>query len=579
MEERQRLAENLQFIYGEATGQELLSKIESRIKNRVSVKERGAQRYDLSAEDVVLITYADQFQEEGRAALKSLHDFCFDYLKDAFNTIHILPFFPYSSDDGFSVIDYFEVNPQFGTWRDLHAMAKDFRLMVDGVFNHVSQANSWFQNFLKGKEPYKDYFIKVAAGTDLSKVVRPRALPLLTEFETDEGAVCVWTTFSKDQVDLNFASTSLFLEIVDVLLFYVDQGAGIIRIDAVPFLWKEIGTDCIHRPQTHALVKAFRAILDMVASDVLLITESNVPFKDNIPYLGEVLGETDDTDEAQLVYQFSLAPLILHTFLNGNARKLSDWVASLPAPHRYFNFIASHDGIGLNPALGILSPAEIEALITTTHAHGGKLSYKKDTDGEDRVYELNITLYDFLNDPDQPHAAMDIERYLASQAIMLALAGVPGVYVHSLFGSRNCMGCFAEDGQARAINREKFSLGKLKEILSDPGAREAKVFERMRKMLTIRRAHPAFDPFAHQAVVQCDDRIFGLLRRDAESGESILCYTNVSDEQICVDIPEGIFGEGERIHDLLMDREVELKFAEPQLELQPYENVWLCEKM
>lgn len=571
---RKRLVTNLETIYGDKIAQDLVSKIEKKVISCDKESKSKAQRYTLTQNDVVLITYGDQFNQEGKKPLETLHNFCKKYLATTFNTLHILPFFPYSSDDGFSVMDYYKVDPALGDWDDIHVLSGDFRLMIDGVFNHVSCKSEWFQSLLKGKKPYTDYFIDVLPDTDLSKVVRPRALPLLTKFDTKRGEKFIWTTFSEDQVDLNFASPDLFLEIVDVMLFYVEQGAGIIRIDAVPFLWKEIGTDCIHRPQTHALVKAFRAILDMVAPEVVLITESNVPFEDNISYLGEPL-EAGETDEAQLVYQFSLGPLVLHTFLESNATKISDWVNSLPTPFRYFNFIASHDGIGLNPAIGILDENEIDALIRNAQEHGGRLSYKEDTDGKEKVYELNITLYDFLNDPQHPDIKMDIDRFIASQAIMLAVAGVPGVYVHSLFGSRNCYACDQEGNHSRSINREKFSYHELLSRLSDPANRETIIFNRYLNLLSHRRKHSAFNPFSKQEVLHLDKRIFGLYRQDDSTGDGIICLTNVSAETLEIKMKNDTLHGCDHILDLLSEKVFPVQEGRLHLSLQPYQTIWL----
>jgi len=575
MVDESRLISNLELIYGENKAYELFSRLKNKIeeyKKKICV---GNKRYELTQKDVVLITYADQFNAEDCRPLETLNKFCKKFLKSSFNTIHILPFFPYSSDDGFSVIDYYQVDPALGDWKDIHAFSREFRLMIDGVFNHVSQKNLWFQLFLKNEKSFRNYFIAVPNGTNLTKVVRPRALPLLTSFDTDRGIVDVWTTFSKDQIDLNYASVDVFLDIVEVMLFYVEQGARFIRIDAVPFLWKEIGTDCIHRPQTHALVKAFRAILDWVAPEVLLITESNVPFKDNLTYLGNQINNTDETDEAQLIYQFSLGPLILHTFLEGSSKKISDWINSLPKPCRYLNFIASHDGIGLNPAMGILNKTQIDALIETTRDHGGKLSYKKDTDGKEKVYELNIALYDFLNDPKHPDSKMDIDRFIASQAIMLAVAGVPGVYIHSLFGSRNCSACDQDGSHPRSINRAKFSYENVVAMLSDPHQRETIIFKHYLELLACRKEHSAFAPLAQQEVINIDDRVVGIYRENIKDKQGVICLTNVSDEQVNISLPSTLIREGAALTDMISGKVFHKVEDTVPVPMQPYQTFWI----
>jgi glucosylglycerate phosphorylase len=534
-----RIGEHLDFIYGADASAEffptLMSRLEEFHERRSSFTEDNySQDALLSEADCVLITYGDQFQQAGNPALHTLVEFLVDYLKEDISSVHILPFYPYSSDDGFSVIDFYAVDPRLGTWEEITRLGKHFRLMFDAVVNHISSQSAWFEAFKQGQEPYKDYFITVDPSTDLSQVVRPRALPLLTPVETRQGVQYVWTTFSEDQIDLNYANPQVLVEMIDVLLFYVEQGAEIIRLDAIAYLWKEIGTSCIHLPQTHAVVKLLRAALDVVAPHVLLITETNVPHEENISYFGDRLPGTKRRDEAQMVYQFPLAPLVLHTFHKGNAHALLQWAASLPAPSAgttFFNFIASHDGIGVNPARGILTEADIQALVERTEAHGGRVSYKNNPDGSQSVYELNITLYDALNDPGKPEEEMDIQRFIASQVIMLSLAGVPGIYVHSLFGSRNCQSCVEASGRARSINREKFQKADLESELAQSKSLRGQVFSQYQRLLRLRKEQRPFHPAGDQQVLELSETVFSLLRTSPEGTEKLLCLVNVSPRQ------------------------------------------------
>jgi glycosidase len=485
-----RIQEQLSFIYGELEGEQvrklLLQRMEEFRQRHPQLDAISQPAGQLTEQDTVLITYGDQIWEPGQLPLHTLADFLDKHLAGAVNFVHILPFFPYSSDDGFSVIDFYQVDPALGSWNDITRLGQNFRLMFDAVVNHISSHSKWFRGYKLGQVPYQDYFINTDPSTDLSQVVRPRALPLLTAIETEQGACHVWTTFSDDQIDLNYANPQVLLEMIDVLLFYVEHGAEIIRLDAIAYLWKEIGTSCIHLPQTHAVVKLFRAILDAVAPQVLLITETNVPHEENISYFGEPVPKTGRTDEAQMVYQFPLAPLVLHTFHTGNTRALSGWAASLNTPSpgaTFFNFIASHDGIGVNPARGILDETEIQALVDRTRAHGGQVSYKTNPDGSKSVYELNITLYDALNDPSSPQQEVDLMRFMASQVIKLSLAGVPGIYIHSLFGSRNCHSCVEKSGRARSINREKFQRADLEAKVNESGSMKQEIFTRYKRLL------------------------------------------------------------------------------------------------
>ncbi len=570
-----RMRELLHFLYGSQTGeetwQELRAILDTFREHHPHLREHVPPPEErLTEKDAILITYADQFREPSRPPLRSLHTFLETHARDVLSGVHLLPFYPYSSDDGFSVIDYMQVNPEFGTWDDVERIGRDFRLMFDAVINHISRRSSWFQAFLRGEEPYTDYFIVVDPNTDLSSVVRPRATPLLTPVETVDGIKYVWTTFSADQIDLNYKNPRVLLDIIRVLLFYVEKGAEIIRLDAIAYLWKEIGTSCIHLPQTHAVVKLFRAVFDAVAPGVLIITETNVPHEENISYFG------DGYDEAQLVYNFALPPLVLHTFRTGDATRLTAWARNLSTPSdatTFFNFIASHDGIGVLPAKGILTDEEIHALVEMTLAHGGQVSYRALPNGGKSVYELNITLYDALNDPARPDPDLDVARFLASQAIMLALSGVPGIYVHSLFGSRNCHRCVKERGYPRAINREKFALTEVETWLRDASDHRARVFTGYRHLLERRRHSPAFHPTSSQRVLSLSKQVFALLR---EGAETILCLTNVTAERVDVTVAsEDGLPHAEAWHDALTGKRHIPRNGTLAVTLEPYQTMWL----
>jgi glycosidase len=584
-----RICDHLSFLYGKEEAEDLWPQLQARLADFRERNPRWLATVSPPAErltevDAVLITYGDQISGPGHSRLQTLAGFLETHLGDAISGVHLLPFYPYSSDDGFSVIAYQQVNPDFGNWDDVARIGQGFRLMFDAVINHISRESAWFQAFLRDEEPYTDYFIVVDPGTDLSQVVRPRALPLLTPVETPSGIKHVWTTFSDDQIDLNYADPQMLLDIIDVLLFYVAQGAEIIRLDAIAYLWKEIGTSCIHLPQTHSVVKLFRAVLDAAAPGVILITETNVPHEENISYFGDPL-PSGGTDEAQMVYQFPLAPLVLHAFHTGDASSLTRWVADLEAPPSatFFNFIASHDGIGVRPAEGLLSPDQIQALGDRTLAHGGQVSLKTNTDGSQSVYELNITLFDALNDPGNPQPDLDVRRFLASQAILLSLAGVPGIYVHSLFGSRNCHPCLEQTGRARSINREKFQRATLEAQLADPTSIQHQVFQGYLHLLRQRRSHPAFHPNASQQVLSLGDSLFAVARTapDAQTGtgnsESVLCLVNVSDSQQVVEVDPIAWDlpSVDSWQDLIGDGRYPLQKGRLPLTLEGYQVLWL----
>jgi sucrose phosphorylase len=563
MEGIDKVKDLLGKIYGEETGTLALDRITPVIE-KYTVKQSQKESY-FSQEDVVLITYGDSLKKEGEAPLTTLHEFANQYLKGAVSNIHFLPFFPYSSDDGFSVMDFFEIDPELGTWQEVAAIGQDFDLMFDYVVNHFSSRGQWFQNYLESNDGFTEFAMEVDPATDLSMVTRPRSLPLLSEYKKKDGqTVHLWTTFSADQIDFNFKSLDVLEKMIDVLLFYADQGATILRLDAIAYLWKEIGTDCIHLSQTHDMVKLFRAILDLVAPDVIILTETNVPHDENISYFG------DGQDEAQMVYNFTLPPLLFYTMVKEDATVLSQWAKGLyleSENNTFFNFTASHDGIGVRPLEGILDRAELDSLIEIVNANQGQVSYKQNPDGSESPYELNITYVDaILADTSSIRA----DKFLASQSIQYALPGVPATYIHSLLGSRNWVEGVKKTGRARTINREKLPVGKLTSELNDPDSFRARVFFPYLNLIKTRKKQSAFHPNAGFEILQIDPKVFGIKRYSKD--QTIYALTNISSKPASISI----------VGTTPIDQTTDLITGETvkpaAIDLNPYQYMWLEEK-
>lgn len=521
--------------------------------------------------DAVLIAYGDHVQAPGQRPLRVLRDLVVEQdLTSLFSTIHLLPFFPASSDDGFSVIDYRAVDPALGDWQDIQALGQHCGLMFDLVLNHVSQHSQWFQGYLAGREPYARYFHEVDPDSDVSQVARPRSLPLLTPFATSRGTRHVWTTFSADQIDLNFDQPEVLLELAQVLLEYVRRGARIIRLDAVAYVGKRLGTSCIHLAQAHQVVKFFRDLLQAAAPGTLLLTETNVPHAENISYFGQ-------GDEAHMVYQFSLPPLLLDAWLNEDAGPLIRWLADLqPASPgtTFFNFSASHDGIGVRPLEGLVSSDRFDRLIRAIGERGGMVSTRRMPDGTDAPYELNITYFDALRDPSAMDVAANVRRFLATQALVLALRGVPGVYFSSLFGGQNDLEGVRQSGQLRRINRKKFDHDELLQTLSHSDSHQAIVLAGYRRLLGIRRQQPAFHPDGPQHVLtDVPPWLIAILRRSPDQRQQVLVLVNVSGRTQTWQLPSAM-RTGE-LTDLLTGRRWNDQAPE---RLGPYETLWLHSK-
>jgi glycosidase len=498
---------------------------------RFGVGENGrtATGPEWSEKDTILITYADMIHPIHDTPLEGLRRFLLTHCKGAIRTVHLLPFYPYSSDDGFSVIDYMQVDPGCGDWNTVQKIGEDFQLMFDLVLNHVSSKSSWFRNYMNGILPARDYFIEVDPSIDLSQVIRPRISPLLTATQTPSGEKLVWTTFSADQVDLNWSNPDVFFEFLDILLFYISQGAQIMRLDAVAFLWKTIGTSCIHLPQTHEVIKLYRDILTILAPQTILLTETNVPHEENLSYFGQ-------GDEAHMVYQFSLPPLTLHALLAGSATWLTEWASSLPelpAGQCFFNFTASHDGIGVRPLQGLLPDSEIRFLVQEIQGRGGHVSCRTASDGTQTPYELNITYFSALSANDRTPSGS--ARFLASQWIAMSLRGIPGIYFHSLTATPNDHEGVRLSGAPRSINRHKYQEAELECWLSEAGSHQKFVFDSMLTVLRRRSERPAFHPEATQKILDLDPKLFTTLRTSIDGQECVLCVHHISREPMALE--------------------------------------------
>lgn len=550
----------LRTIYGDVRGSQAFNQIWPLIE--AFPARTTHEKAFFSQKDVVLITYGDTLNQKTAKPLSALYDFAKIHLKDIISTIHFLPFFPYSSDDGFSVTDFFQINPDLGDWDHINRFEKSFDLMFDFVINHFSAQGEWFRNYLEDQPGFEDFAIEVDPRTDLSRVVRPRTLPLLTPFQKEDGReVHLWTTFSADQIDFNYKSLNVLTQMVQALLFYVGQGAQVLRLDAIAYLWKEIGTDCIHRPETHLMVRLFRKILDVVAPDVIIITETNVPHPENISYFG------DGRNEAQMVYNFTLPPLLLHTFLEEDASVLSQWAQGLhlESPHTtFFNFTASHDGIGVRPLEGILPPKALDKLVDVVTANGGRVSCKQNADGSESPYELNITYLDaILADENSCETA----KFLASQAIQYVLPGVPATYIHSLLGSRNWHEGVRQTGRNRTINREKLLLETVLAELDDPWSWRSRIFYPYLELIKLRAQQPAFHPNAAFEVLDLKRAVFAIKRSSPH--QTIYAITNVISRPVTVDLSP--CGLPEAMTDLCGAQSVRTN----PLTLMPYTYVWL----
>ena len=565
---REQLQQHLQFLYPNADLVQLSQSIVSLFEELAPPE--SSQLW--SERDSLLITYGNSLVSGEESPLRTLETFLDRVVGDRISSVHVLPFCPFSSDDGFSVIDYEQVNPALGDWDDLTAISKKYRLMADLVVNHISAESTWFQNYQKGVAPGAGYFIEVDPTADVSEVVRPRASDLLRPVETVDGVRHVWCTFSHDQIDLNFQNPELLLEILKVIRVYLERGIRIFRLDAIGYLWKQLGTPCIHLPQTHEFVRLIRTILNHAAPGTLLITETNVPNQENLSYFG-------NRNEAHVIYNFSLAPLVTDALLTGQSDYLKAWMMSMPpAPNgcTFLNFTASHDGIGMRPAEGLLSDEEQSHLIETVERFGGRVSKRRMADGSEKAYELNISLFDALQGTVRGRDRFQIERFLCSQTIMMGLEGLPAFYIHSLLATPNDEAGVEKTGRARSINRHQWNMQELDARLSDPASPQSRVSRELLRRIEIRSNQAAFHPHSTQFTLHLKPHFFGFWRQSQDREQSIFAIHNLSARKQKLELHEiNLIYNADWI-DLLTG--IPLQEIHGTLHVEPYQSLWISNR-
>ena len=569
----QRLSAHLGVVYPDHDCSALAERIANLFwpdQNKIIKRRKIAQKHLWDESDIAIITYGGSIRSELERPLRTLHRFLKQHIGDTIGAVHILPFFPYSCDDGFGVIDYLSVDEDLGDWSDIEAIANDYRLMGDLVINHGSSQSAWFQQFLSNEAPGKDYYYTADPAADLGEVVRPRAHPLLTPFRTSAGDRYVWSTFSTDQVDFDFRNPEVLLEFVKIIRAYIDHGVRIFRLDAVAFLWKEIGTPSINLDETHEIIRLLRTLMDHDVETLIIITETNIPNHENLTYFG-------NQNEAHVIYNFALPPLLTHALLTGNALYLKRLTRSNPPALTgctYLNFTASHDGIGLRPTEGALPQGEVDQMLATIQSFGGRVSMRRGPGGTEKPYEMNISYFEAMQGTVAGPDEHQIDRFMAAMAIMLALEGIPAIYIHSLLATPNGYEEVNLSGHNRSINRRQLNYDEINGKLADPTTIEAKVFSRLLSLVELRKKQQAFHPNAVQFTLALPEGLFGIWRQNRDRKQSIFAITNVTQDEKTLSLADINLIAGDRWEDLISGQI--LVDIESDYHLAPYQTVWFC---
>ena len=545
------------------SSREFVEEIIDLINNFNKINKKSS--INISQNTILVISYGDSITDVGKKSLKVFRSFFNKYLRNYFNSVHFLPFYPSSSDSGFAVKDHYKIDSRLGSWSDINKFSKTTNIMADLVINHASSRGLWFANFLKNKSPGKNYFFTVNKKFNVSKVIRPREHRLLKKIKLFNKNQYLWRTFSPDQIDLNFKNPKVLMRFLKIIINSLKHGVSIFRLDAIAYLWKENGTKCINHNNTHNIIKFIRFFSEQLNTKSLIITETNLPEKENLSYFG-------NQDEANWIYNFSLPPLIVYSFLFEDSLKITQWSKKLKKTKKnnnYLNFIASHDGIGMRPIEGLINNIQLKKLFSRLKKNGGEFSYRRIQGKSKKVYEANITLCNAFEKTDfDKKGKYFLERFISAHAIMFAFEGIPAVYFNSIFGTANDNSKYIISGNKRDLNRYRWKKVRLEKLLNNKSSKQTIYYKNMVYLLNVRKKQKAFHPDASQITLKLGSKIFAIKRLSIDKKQSIICLTNVTSRKQFINLNIN----KNKFKNLLMDK---LIFVNKKLELKPFQTVWI----
>ena len=528
-------------------------------------KNKKKEDLKINESTSLVICYGNSVTDGNKKSLKVFNKFYKKHLKNNFDSVHFLPFYPSSSDSGFAVKDHYKIEPRLGSWKDVKIISKNCNVMADLVINHSSARGLWFSNFLKNKSPGKDYFFTVDKNFNSKKVIRPREHKLLKKIKLSDETKYLWRTFSPDQIDLNFKNPKVLIRFIKIIFNLINNGVRIFRLDAIAYLWKENGNTCINHTNTHNIIKFIRLVCNLLKTECIIITETNLPEKENLSYFG-------NNDEANWIYNFSLAPILVYSLLFEDSNKITKWSKNFPIAklnNNYLNFIASHDGIGMRPIEGILSTNTQKKFLSRLKKNGGEFSYRKVQGVKKKVYEANITLFNAFKCSDFDKSGIfGFERYMAAHTIMISFDGIPAIYFNSMFGNSNDNSKYIISGNKRDLNRYRWNKDKIEDHLKDQNSKQNKYYKNMSNILAIRSKQKAFHPNAIRKTLKLGANFFGIKRISTDNKQSIYCITNMTSKLQLLKVNKNVFYKRNLFNSKLTKKTGKIQF-------EPFQTVWL----
>lgn len=428
----------------------------------------------IAPNSAILSVYPDHISDGGNT-LEQLDAFLDERFASAFETLHILPFFPSTGDGGYAVSDHKAVSSRYGTWREIRKLSARFRLIADLVLNHVSSSHFWVSSFLAGDAAFDDFFIELDPKADLRAIERPpRDTPVLSPFKSSLGVRHLWTTFGPDQVDLNYRNPAVLRAIRDIAQSLASEGVSSLRLDAIAYVWKEFGSSCANLPQAADVLRLLRAGLG--ADRPNLIAEVDA----------ELQGHFLRGDGADFAFRFDLAPCLAHSLVTGKSDCLYRWISSNSGVDfsRSILFLANHDSLYLRPQAPILDDREVDDLVETAIRVGCIPVVRGD-----RIYQISGPLHLMFSGEFE----IVCRRIALAMFLLASLPGIPMVYLNTLLAAP--LAALNSEEGPRSINRYKFGVAEIHHLLQSTCrekllARVLGIFSSRRRMNSLAADRP-----------------------------------------------------------------------------------------
>lgn len=545
------------------------------------------------------VCYTDRFAGDLKGVAQSI-----PYLKELGVTyLHLMPLLkprPAPNDGGYAVMSYRQVNPELGSMSDLADLAADLRqngisLCIDLVCNHTAKEHRWAQQAIAGDALYQDYYWMFADRTMPERY--EQTLPeIFPDFKTGNFTYYekidrwVWTTFNEYQWDLNYANPAVFAEMLEIILFLANRGVEVLRMDAVAFMWKRLGTDCQNQPEAHYLLQAFRALSRIAAPALLLKAEAIVAPDRLIHYLGR--GRAANK-ECELAYHNLFMVLMWSALAERRAVLMTHALQQMPeAPSgcAWITYARCHDDIGWavsdEDAAGVgLSGRLHRAFLSDFYsgrfagsfARGATFQFNPRT-GDRRISGAMASLAGLeVAQERQDHREIDlaVRRILLLHNLMFAFGGIPLIYMGDELGLQNDYSYLHHAdlaGDNRWIHRPRMDWNRAAERY-DERSTAAQIFQGLLGLVAARKATPALHAQSRaDAVWTGNDHVFALMRHSPRG--RVLVVANMSEVlQTVSQLRLEELGFGPPLSDLITGREVT---CQPALALGPYKAMWLA---